>query len=215
MTQSQHEHLSAFIDGELEGDAARFLMRRLENDAELRAAWQRWQLAGSCLRGQAGYHLPDSFAQGIADRLQGEPRPQRPGVAANVLRWTAGLAVAASVAMLALVVVQPGDPGSPTSSPMAGATPASEAVVEASPLRAEDLRPNLAPAAQTVSGVRTQLLGPAQSVDPRLDAYLIRHAAALGSENALQLVPYVHPLQAPQWPAPPAVLTDPRQTQGR
>ena len=47
------EQLSAFMDGELPDAEARFLLRRLENDAGLRAAWERMQLASACVRAQA------------------------------------------------------------------------------------------------------------------------------------------------------------------
>ncbi len=207
MNQPQQEQLSAFIDGELERDAARFLMKRLDSDAELREAWQRWQLVGSCLRGQPAYQLPDSFAEGIAARLANEATPRGASPMASVLRWTAGLAVAASVAMLALVVVQPGD-GSTNAPPIASLPQAGEAIVEASPLRAEDLRPDLGAATETVSRVRTQLLGPALPVDPRLDSYLVRHGAVIGSNGSMQVVPYVHLLQAQDWSQVPARATD-------
>lgn len=206
MNQPQQEQLSAFIDGELERDAARFLMKRLDTDSELREAWQRWQLVGSCLRGQPAYQLPDSFAEDIAARLANEATPRGASPMASVLRWTAGLAVAASVAMLALVVVQPDD-GS-TNAPIAALPQSGEAIVEASPLRAEDLRPNLRAAAETVSGMRTQLLGPALPVDPRLDSYLVRHGAVIGSEGSVQVVPYVHLLQTQDWSQVPARAAD-------
>lgn len=207
MNQPQHEQLSAFIDGELERDAARFLMKRLDSDVELREAWQRWQLVGTCLRGQPVYQLPGSFAEDIAVRLANEAVPRGASPMATVLRWTAGLAVAASVAMLALVVVKPGD-GTTSEPPIAALPQSGPAIVEASPLRAEDLRPNLGAATETVSGVRTQLLGPALQVDPRLDSYLVRHGAVIGSNGSVQSIPYVHLLQTQDWSQVPVRAAD-------
>ena len=44
------ETLSALFDGQLEGDAARFALRRLEHDAGWRETCGRWQLAGDQAR---------------------------------------------------------------------------------------------------------------------------------------------------------------------
>ncbi len=197
MNESPKEQLSALIDGELERDSARFLMKRMESDTELRGAWERWQLAGACLRRQPAYDLPESFAAGIARRIADEPAPRATAAFGGVLRWAAGLAVAASVALAALVVVQPVTAPEQGEVSLVAAPVAPAAVVEASPVRAEDLRPDLGPATQVVSGVRSHYLGPALPSDPQLDAYLVRHGAALGAGRSVQVVPYVHLLQAP------------------
>ena len=48
----QRQQLSALVDGELAPDQARFLLRRLQHDAELSERFERWQLCGDVLRGQ-------------------------------------------------------------------------------------------------------------------------------------------------------------------
>ena len=57
------EQLSAWLDGELPADEARFLQRRLDNDPALRAQFERWQLAAACLRGQPVRRMPAGFAE--------------------------------------------------------------------------------------------------------------------------------------------------------
>jgi anti-sigma factor RsiW len=101
------EQLSAYMDGELPEAQARFLRRRLEHDAELRAAWSRMQLASQCLRGQPCRVLDAGFAERVAQGIAGSaPRaPRRP-----LLRW----AMAASVAALALLMAPKLLPPSPT-----------------------------------------------------------------------------------------------------
>ena len=92
------EQLSAYMDGELPETEARFLLRRLENDAELRAVWARMQLGSQCLRGQPWRVVDDGFAGRVAAGVAATaPRSlaHRP-----VLRW----AMAASVAALALLL---------------------------------------------------------------------------------------------------------------
>ena len=91
------EQLSAYMDGELPEAEARFLRRRLEHDAGLRAAWARMQLASQCLRGQPCQVLDEGFADRVAHGIAGSApgRARRP-----LLRW----AMAASVAALALLM---------------------------------------------------------------------------------------------------------------
>lgn len=100
MTQSHDEaasQLSAWMDGELGDAEARFLQRRLEHDAGLRATWQRMQLASQCLRGQPWQPMAPGFAEAVAAAVAAEApaRGRRP-----LLRW----AVAASLAAVALLM---------------------------------------------------------------------------------------------------------------
>ncbi|MEO8160512.1 MAG: sigma-E factor negative regulatory protein [Arenimonas sp.] len=91
------EQLSAFMDGELTDAEARFLLRRLEHDAALRAAWTRMQLASACMRGQAW----QAMDAGLAERVAAGIASSAPsGSRGPLLRW----AVAASVLALALVL---------------------------------------------------------------------------------------------------------------
>ena len=48
-----HEQLSALMDGELDRDATRFLLKRCESDRELVDCWQRWHVTGEIMRGGA------------------------------------------------------------------------------------------------------------------------------------------------------------------
>jgi hypothetical protein len=104
------EQLSAYMDGELPEAEARFLLRRLEHDAGLRAAWSRMQLASQCLRGQPCRVLDDGFAERVAEGVAGsQPRAAR----RPLLRW----AMAASVAALALLMAPKLLPPSPAPEP--------------------------------------------------------------------------------------------------
>jgi len=128
MSQSTHDYaqqLSAFMDGELPDAEARLLLRRMEHDAELRAAWERMQLASHCLRSQAWRPLPDDFADRVAAGIAAAPADAR----RPWLRW----AVAASVLAFGLVIAprmlqSPADaPASALAS--APAAPAAEHIV--------------------------------------------------------------------------------------
>lgn len=108
---SSREQLSALMDGALPPDQTRFLLRRLQHDAPLAECWERWRLTGEVMRGLApAQRLPADFAARVGAALYGEvaATPQA-GVARTPawLRWGGGVAMAASLAVVALMARQP------------------------------------------------------------------------------------------------------------
>lgn len=196
--------LSALIDGELSRADSRFLLRRLEADAALRGQWRRWHLVRASLRGQAL-----AIDRGFADRVNAAIAVAATPRTANVdgvLRWAGGLAVAASVAFAALLVM----PGSPSNAPPLAVSPPtppnSTGQVAISTLRESDLRPDLTPALHNVSEIERfgQPLSPSLRLDPRIDEYLLRHSAAAA-----------HPLQASFAPLIPVAVEQPDGVVGK
>lgn len=113
MSDELREHVSALMDGELAGDQARFLLRRMETDTELARCWARYQLAGAMLRRERPQMLlSDDLADAVMRRAAAEPRPGS-GIGRRVLRWAGGGAVAAAVAVVALVSTRPPVPTEP------------------------------------------------------------------------------------------------------
>lgn len=107
MNDATHEQLSALMDGELRRDELRFLLRRIDADAELAQRWSRYQIASAVLKRQ--YATPrsgDAFVAGVLGRLEETPARRRP-LAGRALRWAGGGAIAAAVAIFALVAVRP------------------------------------------------------------------------------------------------------------
>ena len=100
--ETLHEELSAFMDGELDADRARFLQQRLSHDADLRARWERWQLLSSSMRRQA-QPLPSDFADRVACALDAEAVHAVPA-RSRMLRWAGGAALAASLGVAGLFV---------------------------------------------------------------------------------------------------------------
>ena len=105
------QQLSALVDGELSPDEARFLLRRMAHDGELSGRFERWQLCGDVLRGQvrraAAPGLGQRIAAGIADGSrvgQSVPAPSRATRRQAWTRWGGGAALAASVAVVAMLV---------------------------------------------------------------------------------------------------------------
>ncbi|HMB43629.1 MAG TPA: sigma-E factor negative regulatory protein [Luteimonas sp.] len=114
----QRQQLSALMDGELAPDEARFLLRRLQHDPELLGCWTRWQHSGDCLRKRVELPLPDSFAMAVAQAVARESKPAVVGNAGHRLRWAGGAAIAASAAVLALMLARQSPQASPDAAPV-------------------------------------------------------------------------------------------------
>lgn len=100
--------LSAMLDGELSPDQARFMLRRLQHDAELAACWERWQVCGDVLRGRGHALLPADFSQRVAAAIGAPPAAPaavRAPARGRLARWGGG-ALAASVALVALFMAR-------------------------------------------------------------------------------------------------------------
>lgn len=124
------QQLSALMDGDLPPDQARFLLRRLEHDAELTGRWERWQLCGDVLRGQAQAPAPTGFAGQIAAAIAAESAPSSANAGTQrgrslLVRWGGG-ALAASVAVIALFMARqqvPDEAPAPAARTVAGQSP--------------------------------------------------------------------------------------------
>lgn len=202
MTEEIKQQLSALLDGELDPDARRFLLRRLHNDPELAGHWERWHLVRSCLRGETPLPVRHDFAGRVAAALDLRPAAAARG---TLLRWAGGMAVAASVAVTALLAV-PGTGPAPGADP----APAVASQVVPSPLGERDLRPNLAPAVRTVAVSDGRPLAPMLRSDPRLEGYLMRHNAALMQAGQDSFLPFIHVVSPPrQWSMLPPAASPP------
>jgi sigma-E factor negative regulatory protein RseA len=109
MSDYLKNQLSAFIDGELPQHEIELLFKRLDGNAELRAALARYTVIGECLRTRPAEGPSRSFAEKVRAAVQangplsGEAAARRPW---NWFRPVAGLAVAATVATVALFGLQ-------------------------------------------------------------------------------------------------------------
>jgi len=105
MTDTMREQISALLDSELSGQEIDQTIDRLNGQDELRETWGRYHLIGDVIRGetQGGVH-PD-VAEQVRQQLASEPailaapKPKRSHV-----EWISGAALAASVAVLAVMV---------------------------------------------------------------------------------------------------------------
>lgn len=103
------QQLSALVDGELSPDEAAFLMRRLQHDHDLAGCWERWHLVGAVMRGQGGVRVEDGFSTRVMDAVARERATVAAKSPRRWMHWTGG-ALAASVALVALLVSRPAGP---------------------------------------------------------------------------------------------------------
>jgi sigma-E factor negative regulatory protein RseA len=211
MSHEYREHLSALMDGELRRDESRFLLKRLERDADLGAVWGRFHVARQVLRRQDIHVLRSDFASGVFARIEMESaQPVRRGAA--WVRWASGGAVAASVAVAALVLTPPvvdttdtaGSQPRVASRSSGGPVAAAPASVSSLPQELRSPLPGpvvvpVQPASVTIGDA--DWAQPAAALDPRLQSYLIRHYQAVGAAGQSAVVPYVL-LSTPTQPAP-------------
>lgn len=107
MTDEKLEAISVLMDGENLDDGALAISELLRDEA-LRHAWGRYHIISDCLRRALPARIDPSLSVRIAAALRREPTvlaPQ-PVFRSAILKPLAGLAVAASVAAMALVGMQ-------------------------------------------------------------------------------------------------------------
>lgn len=131
MTDALNEQLSACLDGELPPAELDLLLKRVGREAELRAAIGRYALIGEAMRAERPAVASRDFASKVMTAVAAEPAPSTlpnhvsrpktttsaPGVAAaasrispaalRYLRPAAGMAIAAGVAAVAVLSLQP------------------------------------------------------------------------------------------------------------
>ena len=175
MSEDLKEQLSALMDGELGRDERAFLMRRLEHDEELRAMWTRMHLVRDVITHRPGgspLNLADRVMQSIAEETRHAPVQVR---GASAWRPWLGAAIAASVALIAVFAVSPGDQAD-FNSPLADAAPAPRAAL---PVGVPGpLMPSLADVSdgvQTVAGERSRVISTSPTPITAEQMLLMRH----------------------------------------
>jgi len=181
-TTSSHEQLSAFLDGELPDAEVAMVLRRVVRDEDLKAVALRYSLIGDVLRDELPAGRPANLVGRVGAQLDAAPTPaaQVPYRSNRFARIGGGLAVAASVAMVALFAL----PGREQATP----PPVLTASEIASP--APEQRMMIQPVYTRAAGG-----GP-----DRLTRYYVNHteyAPAMSGRGALTRIIVIQPEAAP------------------
>ena len=177
-----NERISALVDGELEGSARNRAMEALYASPEQRRAWARFHLIGDVMRHAGPVPGADSIAGRVGDSLAGErivalrPRRRRAG-----LGPLAGLALAASISAVAVLVIHGLDDGGGRD-PVPVADDSRYEVAAASPGASSRDTPRTAD--------RLQWSDVAPDTEARLNAYLVNHSEHAGN-GVPGVLPYV------------------------
>ena len=107
MNQNHRENLSAGMDGELSVEELRFLLRRIDHDPALQDDWDRFHVASGGLRRELPVLASSGFSARVMTAIEVEARGSSRQRRGHWLRLSAGGAIAASVAVVALMASQP------------------------------------------------------------------------------------------------------------
>lgn len=168
-----NEQISALVDDELDAAEQALLLRQLASDESLRRQFARYQLVSDALKDSLPERVDPDFHRRIQAALQDEVAPHATAAGTNLgrlFRPLAGLAVAASVAVVAVLSLQSVRETTPQSAPTVASAPAPQDYI-----RAQGQQPAAVAAA------------PARD----LDAYLVNHNEVAINRGMRGMLPYV------------------------
>ncbi|NIM26734.1 MAG: hypothetical protein GTO67_04355 [Gammaproteobacteria bacterium] len=189
MSDKSKENLSALMDGELQPQSARETIDGLLDNQALRVSWSRYHLVRDVLRHKIYPDAGDELRERMRGVLADEP-VHFPRILREVPRWRtalrplAGVALAASVAAVAVLGVR--SMGPPETTPELAAVPAERVAAggPASPGRSAAAIPASAPLVQGQSPPaalqRLQWSTSEPAVAQRLNGYFLNHSEYLG-----------------------------------
>jgi len=166
-----HEQISTLVDDELPEAEHALLIRQLSADHDLQRVFLRYLLVSDSLHGTLPRKPDFGFHKRIRDALQGEAAIHAaPRIAARWHRPLAGLVIAASVAVVAVVSLQNTRQHSPDDVQVVAAAPTIDNYI-----RAGNLPVPAAPAASAQG----------------LDLYLVNHNEYAVNRSMQGMLPYV------------------------
>ncbi len=202
-----NEQISSFVDGELQGPARGRIVHALYGSPELRRRWARYHLIGDAARKIGPVSGADSIAGNVGAALSGESM-----VSFKRRPWLVplpGLALAASIAAVAILGIRGLDDGGAQSPPVAGtqsppvAGAQSPPVAGASRHEAAAESPLSTDPGSTISriasgavqsagseAVRRPWSDAAPDAEARLNVYLVNHNEYAGN-GVRGVLPYV------------------------
>jgi sigma-E factor negative regulatory protein RseA len=179
MTEQELERLSALVDDELPANEIGGEVNKLSRNEGAQTSWSRYHLIGDAMRREIGPLHDTGMAQAISRRLAEEPVVLAPAAvkshSAPGRKTLAGLAVAASVAAVAVVMTPQliNPEGSETQPRVAEQQPAAD---NQTYFVAQD-------------GTRWEMLKK-PAVESRLNAYLVNHQEFSAASNIKGIMPY-------------------------
>ena len=175
MKEKLHEQISALVDDELAEPEQVLLSKRLTEDALLRNRLSRYQLISDSLQNHLPPKVDPGFNIGVQLALQDDPDVQAgPARLARLFKPVAGLAIAASVAVVAVLSLQS----------VRQEVPSATSAIATAPVTDESAGTDVAPLfANTPEYSSTGAQG--------LDVYLANHNEYAVNRGMQGMLPYV------------------------
>jgi len=165
------EKLSSLVDNELDELEERHVFTALKGDVALRRTWERYHLVRAALRQAVDVVVAQDAAEQIARRIEAEPSPAVSFRRHRVTRFIGTLAIAASVAAIAITGVQWFHQPSPAPLPaLAANNPAPQNFIRSGTTRWDMKEPE---------------------AESALNAYLVEHDEFASTSGLGGMMPYV------------------------
>jgi len=178
--------LSALLDGELPPAEAAREAERIARDPDRRDTWRRYQTISDVLKGELPERMRTDFSRRVSTAIDAEPAilAPRSTVPRSFTAPLVGAALAASIAMVAVIGVRPGEGDKPA----AVAAQPSIAQIDTQVTRfvAPDEQPT--PARNDVWRAQSH---PAVTPQSRLDSYIVSYSEHRGMTGTPAMLPYV------------------------
>ena len=151
MSKQIDEQISAFMDGELHESEHANLIHQICHDDDLKGRWQSYHLISDTLKNNVSCFIAadSQFAQSVMAALDNEPTVFAPSALkhkANMRQKIAGVAIAASVAAVAVIGVQSMNQPKEEAAPSLAEMPSTDQFVHL-----EQSQPSMANASSTLN----------------------------------------------------------------
>ena len=165
------EKLSALVDNQLDELEERRVFTALKGDVALRRTWERYHLVRAALHQDVDVVVAQDAAEQVARRIEAEPSTAVSFRRHRVTRFLGTLAIAASVAAIAITGVQWIHPPAPAPLPaLAANKPASQNIIRSGTTRWDMKEPE---------------------AESALNAYLVEHDEFASTSGLGGMMPYV------------------------
>lgn len=177
MSEKNSEYVSALVDDELDGPELQQTLEHLAHSAELRAQWSRHTLIGDALHGNLSAADSGTLQARVWQALEQEPTvlaPPRKSRIRPLVKHAVGVAIAASVAAIAILTIPDNDLAAPETA--------------FAPQLAQANRSEHALVQLTATGTSTESSN--QQLRDRLNPYLVNHNEYSVSAGMHGVLPY-------------------------
>lgn len=196
MTNPSDERISALVDGEANDQECQLTVDELLSQGDKREAWGRYHLIGGTLKRSLPTGLDQGFSSRVMSALDNEPTVLAPRPRSSWGQRAAGLAVAASVAAVAVLGVQfmyqqDGQAPVQKMAQVPAKLSPQQNIARANLQRSfqPSLRANIQTVTQT-SSISNRIPQSAKRFHPRLNKYLVDHNQQTSRGTVQAIIPY-------------------------